>query len=592
MGSRRKRASDDDISIVTLTKLGAEESAAIQEKRDQKVPSSFSSKLEGTTWFADLAPAPYILGASFQTEVVAWIGTAKGAKRRDLDEKISLVYVAPKATGAEAVIAGYNEVRVVNLETGKSRPLPLPLARDDTAHTDKGAWSVLAVDFAVGDRVLVQTFSRVMMLDAKGNHLASSEPGDFARAGLGVCHGGRVLAVARQDRLDVLGTDGVTFKVLGRFGIPRAEVYVRPEVDTKSIFVAKEGSEEWSELTRLEEAYARAFGDARDGESAAARKKRQALESDLHDRIDESPASVEAYLVLADLLLQRGASARGELITLQHAAETKKKKPGKRGNDPAKDAIDELIARIGPAAPKYGDWRWFCGFVSHVRNIIDEDDESQLIEYLAHPSLRHLQELDLAVGGSEYDDRQFVIDVVTAAVRPALRRVFLSSYWRGGNDPPAGEIDLDPLWGDELPRLESLHVAAKTLRPGSLASKTLRELNLDGDVEPKQLAPLLKMSAPGLTSLTLVELSTPHAFFRDLVRSPLASKLTTLAVSGDAIDPATATILKDHANALTGIASLTLPFADAAALAAIKKKLPKASFSPQRDPSRYVQSGE
>ncbi len=591
MASRRKQASDDDISIVALTKLGAEESAAIQEKRDEEVPASFSSKLKGTTWFADLAPAPYILGANFQTEVVAWIGTAKGAKRRDLDKKISLVYVAPKSTGTEALIAGYNEVRIVNLETGKSRPVPLPLARDDTAHTDKGAWSVLAVDFAIGDRVLVQTFSRVMMLDAKGKHLASSEPGDFARAGLGVCHGGRVLAVARQDRLDVLGTDGVTFKVLGRFGIPRAEVYVRPELDTKSIFVAKEGSKEWSELTRLEEAYARAFGDGRDGESAAARKKRQALESDLHGRIDESPASVDTYLVLADLLLQQGASARGELITLQHAAETKKK-PGKRGKDPAKDAIDELIARIGPAAPKYGDWRWFCGFVSYVRNIIDEDDESQLIEYLAHPSLRHLQELDLAVGGSEYDDRQFVIDVITAAVRPALRRVVLSSYWRGGNDPPAGEIDLDPLWGDELPRLESLHVAAKTLSPGSLASKTLRELNLDGDVEPKQLAPLLKMSAPNLTSLTVVELSTPHAFFRDLVRSPLASKLATLAVSGDSLDPATVTVLTDNAKALAGIASLTLPFADMSAQAAIKKKLPKASFAAKRDPSRYVQTGE
>ncbi len=149
-----------------------------------------------------------------------------------------------------------------------------------------------------------------------------------------------------------------------------------------------------------------------------------------------------------------------------------------------------------------------------------------------------------------------------AACFVALART--NCYWSGGNDPPAGEVDLTKLWA-VLPRISHVFVAARNLTLGDMRSETLTELELelDGEVMVRGLEPLLAGSAPNLRELHDVG---------DTIRIAIENAPITL--------PPT---------------RLHLPFADASAKHRIHMRYPFATFSTfatEVDGDRYEQTGE
>ncbi len=213
-----------------------------------------------------------------------------------------------------------------------------------------------------------------------------------------------------------------------------------------------------------------------------------ATRDELEAAIDAAPDKPENYLVLGDFLQQQ-QDPYGELIALAAA-------------NNGRAAV--LQRELGPPPPRYGSWTWKYGFVSYYRNIIDEDDEAVIAKLFDHRSMRHAMTLDLDLAGREYDDRQWLVNVIAKQPRPCWRSLTLNSYWRGGNDPPAGDLDVSALWA-VLPRIQKLRITARTITPGALQSVTLEELALDGGVDAAELAPLFAGSAPYLRELELYD---------------------------------------------------------------------------------------
>ncbi len=237
-----------------------------------------------------------------------------------------------------------------------------------------------------------------------------------------------------------------------------------------------------------------------------------ATREELEAAIDANPDQAENYLVLGDWLQER-QDPRGELIALHHA----------------KNGRAAIVEReLGPARPKYGVMDWFYGFVRRLRTIIDEDDEALIHDTLDHPSLRHLQTLELELAGREDDDRQWLIEELASSPRPSLRVFSINSYWRGGNDPPAGDVDLTKLWA-VVPRIARVTVAARYITPGDPHSETLTQLDFDGEIAIDQLAAVLGGSAPNLRELSLHDVD-PGALALALEASKTSLPLTKLAL--------------------------------------------------------------
>ncbi len=273
--------------------------------------------------------------------------------------------------------------------------------------------------------------------------------------------------------------------------------------------------------------------------------RRSALEA----AIDADPTRPDPYLVLADWLQERG-DPRGELIARSQYKDAA-----------GKAACATLQKSLGPGEPRYGWATWFCGFVQKFRTIVDEDDQRWCREFVEHPSLRHVTEATFELGGSEYDDRQWLIALISERPRMSWRTLSINSYLRGGNDPPCGDLDLGPLW-TVLPRIETVYAHARYLTPGSLRSDTLRALSLDGEVSVEHLQPLLEGSAPALRSLTLED-----------VDAGIGS-----ALAGSALAPQ--------------LEQLSLPALDPNAQQVIRERIPCATFRPAFDGDRYEQIGE
>jgi uncharacterized protein (TIGR02996 family) len=274
-----------------------------------------------------------------------------------------------------------------------------------------------------------------------------------------------------------------------------------------------------------------------------------ATRDELEAAIDADPDRVDNYLVLGDWL-QEHQDPRGELIALMHA----------------RNGRAALLQReLGPPAPRNGSLDWQHGFVRSVRAIMNEDDDVILEQLLDHPSCRHLQSLQLEIAGRQDDDRQWVIDVIAAAPRRCLRALHVYSYWRGGNDPPAGELDLSTLW-TALPRLATCYAGARYLTASRIRSATLTRLELDGEVVSGDVEPVVVAEGtPNLRELVLHDVD-PAACALVLQREypALGSQLTTLQ----------------------------LPHAIDAIADRIRRWCPAVTFAPPDDGDRYEQTGE
>ena len=301
--------------------------------------------------------------------------------------------------------------------------------------------------------------------------------------------------------------------------------------------------------------------------------RRAALEA----AIDEHPDQPGAYLVLADWLQDHHPEdPRGELIVLSRSNDDIAGQTAATVDDVERATERARIERqhlenrtrcstlhlqIGPAPPKFGGLTWFYGFVQRARASVHEDDEDWLRGFLDHPSLRHVVSLDLQYGGSEWEDRQWLVDVIAERVRPSCRHLTINCYHTGGNDPPCGDLDITTLW-DALPRLEELDIAARYVTPGSLGSTNLHKLRVDGSVSSADLQPLLEMSAPALRELELCDVD--GGFGTAVVTSPLAAALS----------------------------ALKLPYTDNHGQAVIRMRIPCVTFLPNHDGDRYEQVGE
>jgi len=270
--------------------------------------------------------------------------------------------------------------------------------------------------------------------------------------------------------------------------------------------------------------------------------RRAALEA----AIDAHPDQADNYLVLADWL-QEHQDPRGELIVLSR---------NKDRDSKARCAV--LQKQIGPPMPPAA---WFYGFVRSLRSYGSEDDAGELRATLDHPSLRHVTSVACDIPGNQWDDRQWIIALIAERPRLCLRSLEIRSFLRGGNEPPAGDLELEPL-STALPRLTTLRVSARCIDPGGLASSTLETLELDGEVTASSLGPLLASCCPKLRELVLTDVD--GAFGNALADSPLATQLR----------------------------KLTLPFVEPADRPALERAVPGVTFLPAPDGDRYEQIGE
>lgn len=270
----------------------------------------------------------------------------------------------------------------------------------------------------------------------------------------------------------------------------------------------------------------------------------------LEAAIDAHPDQADNYLVLGDLLQQQG-DPRGELIALHRA------KP-----EDSKARIMALQRELGPEPPRYGSWTWFYGFVQRYQNIVDADEAKPVRALLEHPSLRHLTALNLDLGGSEYDERQWLIDAIAQRPRPSWRALTINSYLRGGNDPPSGELDASSLWA-VLPRIQTVCLTARYLTPGELRSETLERLVLDGQVVGSELAPVFAGSAPRLKELEL----------HDTDADQLAAAI-------------------EAGTQLPALTKLVVSYATPSVQQRILARIPVATFLEREAGDRYEQTGE
>lgn len=237
----------------------------------------------------------------------------------------------------------------------------------------------------------------------------------------------------------------------------------------------------------------------------------------LHAAIDERPDDAATYQVLADHLIELG-DPRGELIHLD----------GKPGKDRFRER-EVLQDRLGPELHPASIWRH--GYVRHFHETVEFEAASELRARLAHPSLRHATSIDLEFVGSFQDRRQWLVDLIAEAPRPALRSLTLR-----GNTPELTDLSLAKLWTEHLPRLEEVHVNARFVTLGKPASPTLLVLDIAAGIEHGDLEPLFEARLPALRELRF-EAEEDGALLAKLRASPLGERLGDHLIV-EPIDPA------------------------------------------------------
>jgi hypothetical protein len=155
----------------------------------------------------------------------------------------------------------------------------------------------------------------------------------------------------------------------------------------------------------------------------------------------------------------------------------------------------------------------------------------------------------------------------------------------GHEDPPRETIDLTALW-PQAPALAELIAIAREITLGATAATELEELVLDGQVRGADLAALVGAS-PKLRSLRVEDLIDPAPFWAALPRARHLAQAEQFTIAGDALDDAAAECVLAAADVLAKVPKLQLPFVSGAAGAAVRARLPLATFAEPRDPDRY-----
>ncbi len=320
--------------------------------------------------------------------------------------------------------------------------------------------------------------------------------------------------------------------------------------------------------------------------------------------IDADPQVPDNYLVLADLLREAG-DVRGELISLQHsrlkqAAEaaglplvpstelTKEKLSGREEEILATDLNPEISGTF------YADW--FCGYVwwTEISSLgrgggWDSGPGRSLKQYLEHPSLRHLQELDL-IAGTMRGSTDYLVPVLALQPRLSLRKLSIQQLrWDNANDPPRDALDFSSLW-PMTPRLRALGATAHQITLGAPADRSLSSLTLNGEVRGDDVAPLIERSTT-LRELKLYDLVDGSELWTRLPRMNHLAQAKVVMIEGEALDDAAVESVLQAASILAAVPRLKLPSTGESGEAAIRRRLPNVDFAQARDELRY-QSAE
>ncbi|MEJ7603595.1 MAG: TIGR02996 domain-containing protein [Kofleriaceae bacterium] len=331
---------------------------------------------------------------------------------------------------------------------------------------------------------------------------------------------------------------------------------------------------------------------------------------DLEAAIDDDPTDPAAYLVYADAL-QREGDPRGELITLQIAAE--REAAAKATRSVAGPAAGKLLAAqvgslLGPLAESVADVRdlvgppfgWRFGFIHRVELVTTKgrDLAALLDQVLAHPSGRFVVELVVRCDG--HAETTAVLDAVARARPPTLRELDVRVTHHEG-----GLASLGELW-PAIPRLERLGLVAHRFALGGLALPharrarfgestfseastvavahapwpVLQRLELDlsnTDADFVELQPLLvRTDMPALTHLRIRGCAFAGAITRGLIDTAIARQLHVLDLSHGEINPGDAERLARAAASFPALRELWLPLdrlraQDVTALRAVAK---------------------
>jgi hypothetical protein len=285
----------------------------------------------------------------------------------------------------------------------------------------------------------------------------------------------------------------------------------------------------------------------------------------------------ETYLALGAHLREHG-DPRGELTEIMHA---------RADGAEASDRERALIKAVGPDGPWDARLGWRRGWAAEAELFLGDGDTRALRNFLAHPSLRFVQNLDLHAGvENEDDDTSYLVPVLAEARRACLRHLYIDQIiYDGHDDPPRDAIDFTALW-PQTPALAELFATARTITLGAAAPTALEEVSLDGQVRGADLAALI-VASPKLRSLRVVDLIEPAPFWAALARAPHLAQATRFSIAGEPLDDTAAECILAAADVLAKIPSLQLPFVSGAAGAAVRARLPFATFAEPRDPGRY-----
>jgi uncharacterized protein (TIGR02996 family) len=184
----------------------------------------------------------------------------------------------------------------------------------------------------------------------------------------------------------------------------------------------------------------------------------------------EDPDQTDAYLVLADTLLERG-DPRGELIVVQHQLLARPDDAALRQHE--RRLIDAALQELGGLPLRAVEWR--LGFIRRAELDVAKQPhpDRTLRALLDHPSAQLMTELRVSCG---WGDATLPIDALAERPRPGLRGLALLEEL--GDHEPGCRHAPDRLW-PMLPKLERLHLRSERPLFHSVVHPRIERLDLD-----------------------------------------------------------------------------------------------------------------
>lgn len=178
-------------------------------------------------------------------------------------------------------------------------------------------------------------------------------------------------------------------------------------------------------------------------------------DADLERSIHDNPDDDQAWLVYADLLIERG-HPRGQLVALESAPVKNIVQRAEREAEARRmrHAAGDLLA--GSLAGRSGlNLKWKRGFIHSAKiagSFAPEAAADLVVDLLAHPSARFLRELEIACFHEDTTDhRLFAALVLHAPAPPPLRRLWIVE----SNNVLLGDIGA---LGTVFPQLEQVRL--------------------------------------------------------------------------------------------------------------------------------------